>query len=194
MPKVKQLALAGLLLATNIVLVRFVSIQFEVLRLSFGYITFILAGWLLGPVWGAVIGVAGDLLGMLLWPKGSFFPGFTLSALLEGLIYGLFLFGRQVDRRFFVRLVLGILVVHIFVQLGLTTLWLTIMYKRAFFVVLAGRVLANAITFPIELVSMFFLMRIIERPVDKYFRAKPFTEDDNGDIGSPPEDSEPTGR
>jgi ECF transporter S component (folate family) len=181
MLKVKQLVLAGLLLAAIIVLVRFVSIQTPILRISFGFIPFILAGWLLGPVWGAAIGVASDLLGMLLFPTSGFFPGFTLNALLEGLVYGLFLYGRPVDRRLFVRLVISILLVHLVIQLALNTLWLSIMLKRAFIPLMATRVVTNVVRFPIELVTMFFLMRLIEKPVDKYLWNEPFA--DTGDEG-----------
>jgi ECF transporter S component (folate family) len=179
MPEVKKLVLAGLLLAAIIVLVRFVSIQTPILRISLGFIPFILAGWLLGPVWGAVIGVASDLLGMLLFPTSGFFPGFTLNALLEGLIYGLFLYGKPVNRRLFVRLVVSILVVHLVVQLALNTLWLSIMLKRAFIPLMATRVVTNVARFPIELVAMFFLMRLIEKPVNKYLRSESFIDTDN---------------
>jgi ECF transporter S component (folate family) len=183
MHKVKQLALAGLLLATAVVLVRFISIQTPILRISFGFIPFILAGWLLGPVWGAVIGVSSDLLGMLLLPKFGFFPGFTLNALLEGLAYGLFLFERPVDRRLSVRLVASVLIVHLVVQLALNTLWLSITLKKAFIPLMAARVVTNVARIPIEIVSMFFLMRLIEKPVDQYLRGKPFAGGDDGDNG-----------
>jgi ECF transporter S component (folate family) len=185
MPKAKQLVLAGLLLAAIIVLVRFVSIQTPILRISFGFIPFVLAGWLLGPVWGAVIGVASDLLGMLLFPTAGFFPGFTLNALLEGLVYGLFLYGRPVDRRLFVRLVVSILIVHLVIQLALNTLWLSIMLRRAFIPLLAARVVTNAARFPIELAAMFFLLRLIEKPVDTYLRGKPFADTDEAEDGPP---------
>jgi ECF transporter S component (folate family) len=189
MLKVKQLVLAGLLLAAIIVLVRFVSIQTPILRVSFGFIPFILAGWLLGPVWGAVIGTVSDLLGMLLFPTGGFFPGFTLNALLEGLVYGLFLYNRPVDKRLFARLVVSILIVHVAVQLALNTLWLSIMLKRAFIPLMAARVVSNIARFPIELVSMFFLMLFMEKPVNKYYRAEPFADDDDADIPAADQDA-----
>jgi ECF transporter S component (folate family) len=122
-------------------------------------------------VWGAVIGVASDLLGMLLFPTASFFAGFTLSALLEGLIYGLFLYNRPVNKWLYLRLALCLLALHIFIQLGLTTLWLSIMYKQAFIPMMIGRVLTNVIRFPIELAALGFLMTVIEEPVNKYYRA-----------------------
>jgi NADH-quinone oxidoreductase subunit E len=168
MPKVKKVVLAGLLLAILIVFERFMSVETQILRLSFAYVPVILIGTLLGPVWGALIGVAGDLLGMLLMPKASFFAGFTLNALLTGLVYGSFLHKAPSNKSYLVRLVISILIVHIFIHLGLTTLWLTIMYKRAFMVLLAGRLVANIIEIPIEIASMYAIKIFLDKPVKKY--------------------------
>ncbi|MFP3040865.1 folate family ECF transporter S component [Treponema primitia] len=168
MPKVKKVVLAGLLLAILIVFERFISVETLLLRLSFAYVPCILIGTLLGPVWGAAIGVAGDLLGMLLMPKGPFFPGFTLNALLTGLVYGLFLYKTPSNKSYLIRLIISIFVVHIFIHLGLTTLWLSILYKKAFMVVIAGRIIANIVEIPIEIGSMFAIKIFLDKPVKKY--------------------------
>jgi ECF transporter S component (folate family) len=171
MPKVKKVVLAGLLLAVLIVFTRFIAIETPVFRISLGFIPFILGGWLLGPIWTAVIGISGDILGMLLMPKGSFFPGFTFNAMLEGLLYGLFLINKPVDKRFFLRLALSILTVHVVVQLGFNTLWLAIMLKKAFVPLMLARAVANIIRFPVELASMFMIMRFSEKYVNLYLRS-----------------------
>jgi ECF transporter S component (folate family) len=182
MHKVKKVVLAGLLLAILIVFERFISVETQILRLSFAYVPVILIGTLLGPVWGALIGVAGDLLGMLLMPKASFFAGFTLNALLTGLVYGLFLYkapskGPMSSKSYLVRLVISILIVHTFIHLGLTTLWLSIMYKRAFMVLLAGRLVANLIEIPIEIASMYAIKIFLDKPVKKYLLEDPSESD-----------------
>jgi hypothetical protein len=86
-------------------------------------------------------------------------------------------------------LVVSILLVHLVIQLALNTLWLSIMLKRAFIPLMATRVVTNIARFPIELVTMFFLLRLIEKPVDKYLRDKPFA--DTGDGGEENEDCPP---
>ncbi|MDR1468826.1 MAG: folate family ECF transporter S component [Spirochaetaceae bacterium] len=185
MPKVKQLVLAGLLLAVAIVFRQFLRIPITpTLRLTLSFVPYILAGWLLGPVWAGVVGVVGDILGMVLFPTGAFFPGYTFNELLTCLIYGFFLFNRPVDRRLFVRLVISLVLVHLVVQLGLNTLWLSVQAKQAFIVLLPPRVIANIARFPIELAAMFFLLRLIEKPVDRYLRTKPVARDDDDGTGS----------
>jgi ECF transporter S component (folate family) len=178
MPKVKKVVLAGLLLAMVIVFQRYISVQTMFLRISFAYVPLILIGTLLGPVWGAVIGVAGDLLGMLLMPTASFFAGFTLNALLIGIIYGTLLYNRPNNKSYFVRLIIAILMVHLFINLGLNTLWLSIMYKRAFMALVASRMLANFIMIPIEIGSMFAIKIFLDKPVKKYLLDD---SDDGGD-------------
>ena len=170
MTKTKKIALAGLLLAVLVFFERFTAIDIQLLRISFAYIPYMLAGWLLGPVWAGLIGVSGDLLGMLLMPKSSFFAGFTLNALLTGGIYGLFLYNKPVDKSLCLRLMASLLAVHLIIHLGLTTLWLSIMYKKAFFIIITGRLIANIIELPVEFASMFFIMRFLEKPVNRYLR------------------------
>src|SRR5690554_5360165 len=87
----------GLLTAVSIVLTRVFGVVLPIagagaLRLSFGEIPIILAGMLFGPGAGALTGLAADLIGYLINSHGgAFFPGFTLSAVLTGLIPGLLL-------------------------------------------------------------------------------------------------------
>lgn len=91
--KVKALIVTGLLAAISVVLLGF-SVMVPLaglpaLRLSFFEIPIIIAGILYGPIAGALCGITSDLLGFLLFPKGPFFPGFTVSAALWGVIPGI---------------------------------------------------------------------------------------------------------
>jgi ECF transporter S component (folate family) len=181
MPKVKRLVLAGLLLAVVIVFWLFQIPLLPTLRISFGFVPLVLGGWLLGPVWTGVIGIVGDILGMMLFPSGgAFFPGYTFNALLTGLIYGFFLFNRPVDRKLCIRLALSLALMHLVVQLGLNTLWLSMQYKQAFIALLPPRVIANIVLFPIELAFMFLLMRFMEKPVNRYLREMSREDEDGG--------------
>jgi ECF transporter S component (folate family) len=168
MPRVKKIVLAGLLLAVLVILARFVSVQWAVLRLSFGYIPLALAGWLLGPAWTAFIGAAGDLLGMLLLPKGSYFPGFTASELLCGLAYGFALYKKPADKWMWLRLAVALVIICMGINLFLNTFWLSIYLGKGFLVLLPGRVIAELIKLPIQVVSLFFIFKACEKPARTY--------------------------
>ncbi|MDR3336315.1 MAG: folate family ECF transporter S component [Treponema sp.] len=170
MEKVKKLVLGSLLLATLLVVERLISIQTPILRISFAYVPLILSGILLGPGWSTAIAVLGDLLGMLLFPKGAYFAGYTISAALTGLVYGLFLYKTITisNRKFVVRLIISNLMVLIFISTGLTSLWIAITVKKAFVALLPLRVFSAAIRFPVETGTMFLLKVFLARPVNKY--------------------------
>ena len=89
-----SLVKAALLAAISIVLTRVFSLMVPLgglpaLRVGFGSIPVMLSGMLFGPAIGGVTGVISDLLGYMMNPQGGFFPGFTLSAALFGIIPGL---------------------------------------------------------------------------------------------------------
>jgi ECF transporter S component (folate family) len=187
MSKVRKLVLASLLLAILIVVERLVSIQMQFLRVSFAYVPIMLCAILLGPAWSAGMAALGDLIGATLFPKGGFFIGFTLSALLTGLIHGLLLYNTKNNRQFLLRLILSTCIVLIFIHIGLTSLWLVIMYKRAFIAFASTRVISAAIMIPIE-IGTIFLLKVFLDPAIKRFIAQ--NEERDEDIPLPPPDEE----
>ena len=87
---VKKLALLGVLLALNVVL-GYYSIHTLDMKIGFAFVTLACAAALFGPVEAALIGALGDVLGFVVNPIGMFFPGYTITAALTGLVFGLFL-------------------------------------------------------------------------------------------------------
>lgn len=84
---IKQLVLASMLIALSIVLTRFFAINLlPTVRYSLGKIPIFIAGLLLGPIWGAIVGGLSDLIGYAINPLGPYFIGFTISSALVGVI------------------------------------------------------------------------------------------------------------
>lgn len=90
-----NLSCTAILIALQVVLSRFLSIPTPIFKIGFSFVPVVIAARLYG-VWGsaAVYGL-GDLIGALLFPTGAYFPGFTASAVLSGIIYGIFLKGKS---------------------------------------------------------------------------------------------------
>lgn len=92
----KSLVAASLLTAISIILTRVLSIIIPIggvqaLRIGFGNIPIMISGMLFGPLIGGLAGVTADLIGFMINPMGGvFFPGFTLSAALGGIVPGIF--------------------------------------------------------------------------------------------------------
>ena len=90
----ETLVCLAVLTALQVVLSRFLSIQMWNLKFGFSFIPVMLAANLYGPIGAAVVYGAGDLIGALLFPTGTYFPGFTLTAVITGIIWGFLLKGK----------------------------------------------------------------------------------------------------
>jgi len=92
----QKLVLSALLLAFDVVFTRLLAINGTLVKLGFGFAAVALCAMLYGPAWTALVAALGDLVGALLFPTGAYFPGFTLTAALTGLLFGLCLYRRPV--------------------------------------------------------------------------------------------------
>lgn len=138
------------------VLLSFISIPIgDMLRVSFGYIALATTGMLLGPVTAAASGALADILGFLIKPTGPYFIGFTITGLVSGTIYGLMLHDRQPSIK---RILLTKLLIDVVCNLFLNTLWLNILYGKAFFVILPARALKNLVQYPVDVLLLYPLL------------------------------------
>jgi len=93
---VQELVYFSLLIALNIVLTRMASIRIpiagiETLRIGFGALPVIFAGYYFGAKAGGVVGALGDVVGFWINPMGAYMPHFTLTAALTGILPALLL-------------------------------------------------------------------------------------------------------
>lgn len=160
MSKIKKIIIAGLLLATTIVLSRFLSIKTPIVVISFSFIPLMLSGILLGPWWTMMIAGLADLIGELLFPFGAYFVGYTITSLLTGFVYGLFLHRKDEklnNKKFVLKLIISCLIVLIVCNGLINSLWIYITSKKAIMAILPTRLLKQIVMLPIEVVIMFFI-------------------------------------
>ena len=133
-------------------------------------------GYLFGPWVGMLIGALIDVCGFFIAPKGPFFPGFTISTALIGMIYGLFLYREWWDKNIRQQgllyagttgLALRIIVAHllktVFISLLLNCFWLSVFYGMDFSAVFLASIPKEAINFPIEAFLIYSVVRILKR-------------------------------
>ena len=158
--KTKSLVVMAMLLALAVVL-GFVSVQVtESLRLSFTFLPNALAGQLYGPVGGMLVGGLGDILKYLVKPTGPFFPGFTISGVLGGLIYGLVLYKKPATLP---RIILSQSLITVFVNIFLNTYWLTLLYGNSFLAIWPARIVSNLVTLPINIILYYLVITLLEK-------------------------------
>lgn len=162
----KVLIRAGLLVAISIVLTRFLSIMVTPqIRLGFGDVPKMLSGFLFGPIVGACVGAISDIVGVSLVPQGTIHLGFTLSSALCGFIPGLFkkYFLKKDESNLTFVIVISCLVVTVFTQIGLNTLWLTQLFGKSFLILLPAR----SIKCLIEMIVNIFIIRVLYNSLKK---------------------------
>ena len=133
-------------------------------------------GYLFGPWVGMLIGALIDVCGFFIAPKGPFFPGFTISTALIGMIYGLFLYREWWDKNIRQQgllyagtkgLALRIIVAHllktVFISLLLNCFWLSVFYGMTFKVVFLASVPKEVINFPIEVFLIYSVVQVLKR-------------------------------
>lgn len=168
MKKIKKIIISALLLASAIIINRFLSVNTSILSIGFTFVPLMLAGIVLGFKYSTVIAGLADLIGALLFPFGAFFIGYTISALLTGLVYGLLLYRQekfQVDKKFFIRLIIAILIVTIIINGGLNTVWLLMTSKKATIAILPTRIIKQLIMIPVMFCTMSSLCKVLEKQI-----------------------------
>ncbi len=147
--KTQKLVTVAFLIAISIVLTRFCSINTPILRIGFGFLPCALIGIAYGPLWAGVGYAIADILGMMIFPTGMFFPGFTLTALLTGFAYGFLYRNQNVT---FKSSIIPNAVVSFGLNLILDTIWLTILMGQGFWVLLPTRLIKCVVMFFIQVI------------------------------------------
>ena len=101
----------------------------------------------------------GDLLGATLFPSGSFFPGFTLTAALRGATYGLLLGKKQTPARILIAVVIN----QLALGLCMNTLWISILYGSSFSALLVTRSIQNLVLIPVEFIMITAIVKFGKR-------------------------------
>ncbi|MPM64543.1 hypothetical protein SDC9_111430 [bioreactor metagenome] len=156
--RLRVLTLAAMLLALRIVISAVRIPVADNLNIMFTYLPESLIALICGPVAAPMVGAAGDILGYLMHPDGGFFPGYTLSAMLTGLIYALFLYRARIT---VLRIALAKLLVNYGVNVLLGSLWSSVMYGKGYLYYFAKSAVKNTIMLPVEIIILTLVLSIL---------------------------------
>lgn len=163
---VKRLVVASLLIALDVVFARFFAINLPpIVRLSFQFLPNALAATFFGPIYGAFIMVAGDIIGMLVNSAGqSFFWGFTITAALKGFLYGLFFYKKSPG---IIRTILGFTTVTVVCSLILNSFWYCVWTSSitmpTYIATFSSKVPADVVSIIIYSSVYFFVLTALKR-------------------------------
>ena len=137
-------------------------------RIGISEVPNLLVDFYFGPVMGAVFGGAMDIVKYLVKPSGAFFPGFTLTAMLGGLVFGTALYKRKLSLP---RLFAAELIVKLFLNVGLNSVWLKILYDKAIFALLPSRLLSNGIMLFVDTAVIYIVLMAVDRRIGGRIRS-----------------------
>ena len=152
-----KLAVTAIMIALEIVLSRFLSIQLYNIKIGFAFIPIMLVSYLFGPIYGLIAASISDVIGAVLFPFGAYFPGFTFSAALVGLVYGLFLYKKCTVPR----IIAAVLIRKVVIGQLIDTLWISMLYGTPYKELFITRLAQTALMVVVEFVVAFvFLYKI----------------------------------
>ena len=156
----KNLVLCGMMAALGVVLGLVATINIgQYLRIGFSKIPNRIVDYTFGPAVGAIFGGVLDILKYLINPTGPFFPGFTITEILTGLIYGFILYRKPLSLQ---RIIVAEIIEKVLIDCILNTIWLSSLYKTPFLTTLIthGR-LFKLVQLPVDIVIVYGILKFI---------------------------------
>jgi len=157
--QVRTVATLGMFGAISVVLGSMTLVIGDYIKIGFSSIAQQFVYYLFGPAVGGFFAGALDILKYFIKPTGAFFPGWTISAMAAGVLYGCFFYKKPLTLW---RVLAAELTVSVVCNMVLGTLWLTIMYEKAFLALLPMRVIKNLIMWPVNSALFYSLTWTME--------------------------------
>ena len=160
--KIKKLITLSMLVALEIILNRFLSINTIGTKIGFSFVPIVVAAFLFGPLSAGAVYALSDFLGAILFPIGPYFPGFTLSAFLMGFTLGLFLYKKQ-RVGLLKNIIPPVLINNAVIGLFVNTAWVSILYgSKTYWGWFIYRLAEYTLLIPVSIILIPLILRVCE--------------------------------
>lgn len=129
----------------------------ETLRISFTFLSVAAGCYFFGLIPNVIAAFLVDFFGYLVHPVGAYMPLFALTAVLNAVIYSSLFYGRNQISVWRVVSAKGLST--ILCNILINPLLLSMMYGTPFWVLMTGRLVKNALLFPVECFLLWFVMQ-----------------------------------
>lgn len=158
--KVQNLCICGFFIALYVVLSIFNIPVSSIIEIRIGFLSFIAAGMMGGPVMGFTVGFLGDMLNCFV--RGfAYFPGFSFSYALVGALCGLILYRSRITKMRAVACAF----VEFLISVTLTSVWLYFMYGTPLQVLLTTRLIKCSMNFFVNIVVIYVFVEAFQKVV-----------------------------
>lgn len=143
----KMIVTMALMIALEIILHRILSIKLPTVQFHLGFLPIAAVAILYGPWAGLAWGIA-EFLGAVLFPVGAYFPGFTISSALYGVILGLFLYRYRYK---FWKVIAASVICTVAFSLCLDTLWLVQFFGQGLVAIIPIRLIKAGVLIALQI-------------------------------------------
>lgn len=163
---IRTMTICAMLLALSVILgfLKIVVIP-NVVEIRLSPLPIAMGGGLFGPVIGMVIGALSDIVGFIAKPTGAYFPGFTISSAVGGLIFGICLRNKK-GKITLTRIIIAEILYAVIVGMFFNTLNLTILTHGDFKTLFFARLFKEVAMTPVNTL----LLWIVIEPINVFYR------------------------
>ena len=154
----KYLAIMATMIALKAVLANFSIPLSETLRINFGYMVTSVEAAVVGPVAGMISGAVSNTVNFMIRPSGTFFVGYTISAMLGELFYGLFFYRRRITLP---SIIAAKASVNYLINVLLGSIWSSMLYSKGYIYYAGKSVIKNTVMLPIEITLLFLIFKMV---------------------------------
>ncbi len=163
--KIAPLCVCSMMLALRIVLGLFSNFTLSFMpfvKIGFTFLPIVIVAYLYGPVCAGIVSGAGDILSIILANPTAFsiMPGITLCYILEGIIFGVILFEKELSIK---RIIITFLCVLLLCRLPLNTLVLHTLMGIPYFELLLYRALVLVPFSAVEVTLSYFIIKALNK-------------------------------
>jgi ECF transporter S component (folate family) len=161
--QVSRITIISFMIALEVIMTRLLSVNTPLIRISLGFLPIVVVAIFYGPMFSTIAYMIGDIVGALLFPTGAFFPGFTLSAGLTGLIFGVFLYGKKVNIKTAIPVAVLVMLIP---NMLLNNIWLYMLMGGKLWAILLSRLIKEVAMCIIQIILIPLIYKLIS-PIQK---------------------------
>lgn len=138
----RLVVLLAIFVALDVIVGTFLTFGTNIVQVGFSFIVNTVIGAFAGSLWTGIAMGIGDVVSTLLFGHFGYFPGFTFSAIIVGIIYGLFFYKKQLawnSWKDWLYVLIAVAVIMLVDTVFFNTLWVSILYHNPFSVYLMTR-------------------------------------------------------
>ncbi len=165
----RNIAQVSLLIAMSIVLSRMASIRIAIggvegIRIGFGKLPIILGSFILGPLYGGLVGAISDFLGYIIQPIGPYLPHFTIISALCGILPVVLFRIMKGNEDHFINIIIPVGITVSITELFLISYSLHIIFAIPWQILLVPRLISVPITIVIYsyLIYVFVRRKVVQ--------------------------------